>query len=283
MSQVNWDEVLFRCSCLGKIMSDGKGATLTEKQYDKMLELQAKEKRTDKQEEELISLIAKKNAPPTLGDTCISYLKEMYVYHKYGKEPVGGAERSKYTMKGKLVEEESIMMLNRIDSQTYSKNDERYTNEHLTGEPDIIVLDAGQAVKIIDIKSSYDFATLLANIGSSLNPLYKYQVQGYMALTGAFVAEVCYCLVNMPQEIINSEKKKIFYALNAATEDSPEYRRQVEKIENSMTFDEVPIKERIVRFQVDRDDALIEKIYKRIGQCREWLKEFDQFHSNMYI
>jgi len=229
----------------------------------------------------LDSLIAKRDAPPSLGDSCISYLKEMYVYHKYGKEAIGGAERSKYTMKGKLVEDESIMMLSRIDSRTYKKNEFRFTNNYLTGEPDIIVKDDERNVAIIDIKSSYDFATLLANIGSSLNPLYKYQVQGYMALTGAEYAEVCYCLVNMPEEMINSEKKRLFYALNAATEDSPEYKKQVARLENNMVFDEIPIKERVVRFPVHYDEALIQKVYKRIDQCRDWLKEFDAIHSSM--
>jgi hypothetical protein len=173
------------------------------------------------------------------------------------------------------------MMLSRIDSQTYKKNDLRFTNLYLTGEPDIIVTDNGQSVAIIDIKSSYDFATLLSNIGSPLNPLYRYQVQGYMALTGTEYAEVCYCLVNMPQEMINSEKKRLFYALNAATEDNPEYVRQVSKLENNMTFDEVPIKERVVRFPVPYDEALIQRVYKRIDQCREWLKEFDVEHTNL--
>ena len=281
MKQVNWDEVLFRCSCIGKIMADGKGSVLTEKQAERIVELQNKESRTPKQEEELITLTVKRDAPPTLGDTCISYLKEVYIWEKYGKEPVGGSERSKYTMKGKLVEEESIMMLSRIDSQTYTKNDKRYKSSFLTGEPDIVVTSNDTITKIIDIKSSYDFATLLSNIGSPLNSLYKYQVNGYMALTGALEAEVCYCLVNMPQEMINSEKKRIFYALNAATEENPEYKRQIDKLENNMTFDEIPISERVVRFPVQYDYTLMEKVYKRIEQCRAWLKEFDAFHENL--
>jgi hypothetical protein len=282
MKHVDWNKVLFRCSCLGKIMAEGKGSVLTEKQHEAMLELMAKESRTPKQQETLDSLIAKKNAPPSLGDTCISYLKEIYIFEKYGKEPVGGSERNKYTMKGLIVEDESIMLLSRLDSQLYAKNERRHTNEYLTGHPDISILDNdGNITKIIDIKSSFDFATLLSNIGSPLNPLYKYQVQGYMALTGASIAEVCYVLVNMPMEMINSEKKRIFYAVNAATEDSPEYKCQVERLENSMTFDEVPINERVIRFQVDRDEAMIEKIYKRVSQCREWLEQFDAMYSHL--
>ena len=278
----NWNDVLIRCSCIGKIMTEGKGSILTDKQAEKLLELQKKESLTEKQQIELDSLLSKRDAPPTLSDTCTSYLKEVYIFHKYGKEPIGGAERSKYTMKGKMVEDESIMMLSRIDSIRYEKNDIRYKDSHFTGEPDIIVRnDQEMPEKIIDIKSSYDFATLLSNTGSPLNPLYRYQVQGYMALTGAKSAEVAYCLVNMPMEMINSEKKRLFYALNAATEQSPEYLREIQRLENNMTFDEIPIKERVLRFPVQRDEELIDKIRKRVEQCRLWLQEFDRYHENL--
>lgn len=282
MSKIDWSKVLFRCSCIGKIMTEGKGAVLTEKQAQKIEELSNKDKLTAKQEEELAMLIAKRDAPPKLSDTCVSYLKEVYVYQKYGKEPVGGSERSKYTLKGRAVEHESIMMLSRIDNIDYTKNQDRFTNEFLTGEPDIIVHEDGVASKIIDIKSSYDFATLLSNYGSPLNSLYYDQVQGYMALTGATEAEVCYCLVNMPQEIIEGEKRRIFYIMNPATEESPEYKKEIERIEFNMTFDEIPINERLLRFKVSRDEAFIDRVYARINDCRKWLSEFEQIHENLY-
>jgi len=281
MSKVDWSKVLFRCSCIGKIMTEGKGSVFTEKQQQELERLQGLPKRTDKQEATILELIAKRDAPPKLSDTCISYLKEVYVFNKYKKEPVGGAERSKYTLKGKAVEDESIMMLSRIDSQTYTKNSERLTNSYLTGEPDIIVSDNGVASKIIDIKSSYDFATLLSNYGSSLNPLYRDQVHGYMALTGATEAEVCYCLVNMPQEFIESEKKRIFYAINPVTEEDPFYKKSIERIEWNMTFDEIPINERVLRFGIQRDEEYIQKIYRRIEECRSWLQEFDEIYVNL--
>ena len=282
MSKVDWSKALFRCSCIGKIMTEGKGSVVTEKQMQELERLQGLPKRTEKQEATIAEIISKMNAPAKLSDTCISYLKEVYVFHKYGKEPVGGAERSIYTKKGKLVEEESIMMLSRIDTQIYEKNDKRFTNEYLTGEPDIIVSNDEIPSKIIDIKSSYDFATLLSNYGFSLNPLYQAQVQGYMALTGATEAEVAYCLVSMPQEIINGERRRIFYAMNPLTEEDPLYKKAIERMENNYTFDEVPITERVLRFPVPRNEEFIQKVYKRIQECRTWLSEFEDTHTHLY-
>ena len=48
-----------------------------------------------------------------------------------------------------------------------------------------------------------------------------------------------------------------------------------------MTFDEIPEKERIIGFKVDRDDKVIEEIYKKVDQCREWLVEFEKNHMNI--
>jgi hypothetical protein len=273
---IDWTKILIRCSCIGKIMANGKGTVFTEKQAELLAELQKKDSRTVKQEETVRELIAKRDALPTLGDTAISYLKEVYVWEKYGKESVGGAERSKYVIKGKAVEEESIIMLSRIDEIPYEKNEERFKNEYLTGEPDIIVREAEVPKKIIDIKSSYDFASLLSNDDSPLNPLYYAQVQGYMALTGAAEAEVAYALVNTPPEIIEGEKRRIFYAMNPVTEESPDYKKAVNRMENNFTFDEVPIRERLLRFPVPRDENYIQKVYERIEMCREWLRKYDE-------
>ena len=273
----DWSKVLVRCSCIGKIMTNGKGTVLTDKQSELLTELQKKDKRTAKQDEVLAELIRKRDAPPSLGDTCVSYLKELYVFHRYGKEPVGGSNRSFYTIKGKTVEDESIMLLSRADDAQYTKNEEGKTNDFLTGECDIKADD----YNLKDIKSSWDFATLLANFGSTLNTDYWWQGQGYMDLWGAKHYQVCYTLVNMPQEMIEREKMRIFNTMNPISEDSPEYKAAIEKIEFNMTFDEIPIRERILRFSFDRDDAAIEAIHKRVIECRKWLENFEKQHLGL--
>ena len=278
----NWNDALIRCSCIGKIMAEGRGTVLTDKQSEELERLSSLPEPTEKQKETIAKLIAKRDAPPELSDTTKTYLKEVYMFHKYGKETIGGSERSKYTIKGRSVEDESISMLSRVDNMDYSKNEHRFTNEYLTGEPDIIVNgESGLPYKIIDIKSSWDGASLLSNIGKPLNSLYYWQVHGYMALTNSKEAEVCYCLVNMPEEIINGEKNRIFRTMNPATEENADYKRVINKLVNNMTFDEIPITERVVRFKVERDEAIIEKIYNRVDQCRKWLVEFEQIHLGL--
>lgn len=262
-------------------MTPGKGTVLTEKQAEELDRL-AGLPRTEKQESTYQRLLEKKNAPPELSDTAKSYLREVYLFNKYGKETAGGSERSKYTIKGTSVEGDSIKLLMRLDGQKYLKNEDFFTNDFIMGTPDIVVRDeAGNAAKIIDIKSSWDGASLLANLGQPLNSNYFYQVQGYMALTGATEAEIAYCLVSMPDEIINSEKKRIYYLMNPATEDNPEYKRTIERLENNMTFSDIPEEERIIKFKVPRDEQIIQNIYEKVQQCRLWLAEFEKMHTTI--
>jgi hypothetical protein len=262
-------------------MTPSKGSVITDKQLEELDRLSELPKRTEKQEDTYQKLLAKKNAPPELSDTAKSYLREVYIYEKYGKDTIGGSERSKYTIKGNSVEGNSIKLLNRLDSSLYTKNEDYVFNDFIKGTPDIIVKEDGVAKKIIDIKSSWDLASLLSHVGSSLDTGYYYQVMGYMALTGATEAEVAYCLVSMPDEIINSEKKRIFYLLNPATEENAEYKKAIQKLEDNMTFDEIPESERVVRFPVQRDEAVINSIYERVRSCRQWLAEFDELHSRL--
>lgn len=278
---MNWDNILIRCSCLGKIMAPGKGTVITEKQLEELDRLSGLPKRTEKQELTYQTLLAKKDAPPELSDTAKSHLREIYWLHKYGKETIGGSERSKYTIKGNSVEGNSIKLLSRLDGKNYSKNEERFKNEYIIGTPDIIDGPVTSPNKIIDVKSSWDGASLLSRIGVSLDTDYYWQLQGYMALMGAPEGEIAYCLVSMPDEIINSEKKRIFYLMNPPTEENTEYRAAINRLENNMIFDEIPETERVVRVPVTHDPKITESIYEKVRMCREWLAKFEEIHTGL--
>jgi hypothetical protein len=147
-------------------MTPTKGSVITEKQLEELDRLSDLPKRTEKQEITYQTLLAKKNAPPELSDTAKSYLKELYVFHKYGKETVGESERSKYTMKGVSVEDNSIKLLSRLDNAYYSKNEDFFKNDFICGTPDIIVKSENVFTKIIDIKSSGTPQAYSATLGN---------------------------------------------------------------------------------------------------------------------
>jgi hypothetical protein len=197
-----------------------------------------------------------------MGETCKKYLRQLALELKYGRKK---EFTNKYIQKGLEVEESAITLYSRLYKKYYKKNDQRLTNEYLTGEPDIIRPEYG-----VDVKASWDLFTL-PFADDKINPDYYWQGQAYMALTGLNHWIIAYCLVDTPLMLIEDEKRKLMYKMGALTNESPDYLEACEKIERAMTFGDIPIKERVVEFHIKRDDAAIENLYKRIAECREYL------------
>ena len=243
---MNWNEILIRCSSIGYLMTEPK------------------EK-------------AAKDAGE-LSKTAKTHLKSVYIQEKYGRQK---DVVTKQMQKGIEVEEDSITLLSRVQKKMLYKNEERLSNEWITGLPDIFEGESiRNATSITDIKSSYDLFTFMANVGEPLDSNYYYQLQGYMALSGATKAYIAYCLVNTPDHIINGEKYRLLKSMDVISEDSPEYIKEALKIEKNMTFDDIPKEERVLIFPVERDEITINKVYQKVIKAREYLSEFEQSHIN---
>ena len=149
-----------------------------------------------------------------LSKTAQKHLLDVYIAEKYGRKK---DIQTKQMKKGIEVEQDSIDLLSMYLKMPFSKNDQRFTNDYITGFPDIIDND-----RIIDIKSSYDLWTFIGNIPDKLDSLYHWQMQSYMWLTGAKNAIIAYCLVNTPESIIEQEKYYLLKKMDVATEENPE-------------------------------------------------------------
>lgn len=281
-----WENFKVRCSAINKIMSTSRSnATLTEKQRERLLELYSKMSPTANQIKELGELQEKeKNGTRViLSDTCIEYLMEAYAYEVYKKQSITKELDIQYTQKGKLVEEESIMLLSLLDSTLYVKNDERIENDYLSGEPDIHDGDTIlSAKKIIDVKSVWDYPGFLRKIHQKPDSGYDYQLKGYMDLTGAQEAEIAYCLVNTPEVMVNDFKRKLMYKMNVATDENPEYLLQCAKLEHSMYFDDIEVHKRVFKVPVQPfTDEQRQAVYDRVKVCREWLENFHEEYQKL--
>lgn len=207
-----------------------------------------------------------------LSKTAQKHLIEVYVAEKYGRRK---DIQTKQMKKGIQVEDESIKLLSKFMGKDFSKNEERFSNEYITGLPDIITDDC-----IIDIKSSYDIWTFLGNMPDKLDSLYYWQMMCYMWLTGKPQAKIAYCLSNTPFGMIEQEKKSLFYKMDVVSEESPEFIKESLKLEFNMTFDDMPIKERVLIFNVDRSEDDILKIQNKVEKAREYLEEMEINHMN---
>jgi hypothetical protein len=237
---MNWNETLIRASSVGYLMTEP--VTKADKEAG------------------------------VLSKTAQKHLIEVYIAEKYGRKR---DIQTKQMKKGIEAEQDSIDLLSMYLKLPFSKNEERFKNDFITGLPDIINGDT-----IIDIKSSYDLWTFLGNIPDKLDNLYYWQMQSYMWLTGTRKATIAYCLVNTPESIIQQEKYYLLKKMDVISEESPEFIKEAMKVEFNMTFDDISINERILTFNVNRSEDDILRIENKVIKARTFLQELEQTHLN---
>lgn len=213
-----------------------------------------------------------------LSKTAQKHLIDVYIAEKYGRIR---DIQTKQIAKGIEAEQASIELLSLYLKKPFNKNEERISNEYVSGLPDLY---NGNDIKntdlIIDIKSSYDLWTFMANVPDKLDSIYYWQLMGYMWLTGATNSYVAYCLVNTPDNIIQKEKYWMLQKMNVVSEESPEFIRESAKIEFNMTFDDISIAERVLLFPVKRNEDDILRIQNKVEKAREFLIELENTHLN---
>ena len=136
-----------------------------------------------------------------LSETAKSYIKMKAKEDYFG---FSSSITTKPMMKGKDWEEESIALVNQVRGSFYVKNNERFENEYLTGEPDII-LDHS----IIDIKTSWSMETWPATPAEGINKEYEWQLMAYCWLLNKSQAELIYCMIDTDDTLL-SEWDNIF-------------------------------------------------------------------------
>jgi len=289
---LNFDNYLFRCSSLGKLMV-GVKPNLTEKQTEEMRRLTDKlneGKITENQTILLGQLFEKKNAKNDLSETTKNYLKEIHLENLFRRS---NELRNKYCDKGIQVEEKSFTLFSQVSGKPFYKNKKRYNNDFITGEPD----NVNSVVR--DIKSSWDFSTFPFYADSIPNSMYEWQLLGYLDLTGLHGAELVYCLVDTPFKIIDDEIRRLDWKENILTVDGEvkigsqqlvvelvsskiytskgleEYCQQspIINIEWFENFREVPEILRVKIFSIYADAEKIKTLYAQIKKCREYMND----------
>lgn len=231
------DNILFRCSSLGHLMVEPKAKS------------------------------------ETLSETTKTHLIDKFVSYKYGRQT---DISNKYIAKGLEVEEDSLTLYTRfkkIYDKPSRKNEQWLKNEFICGTPDLFYGESiDKAYHVVDLKSSWDIFTFFRTKSKKLNPMYYWQLQGYMALTGAKQATLAYCLIDTPDAMINDEKRKLLWKMGVTTEENADYQEACIEIEKLCLYSDIPLEERVLETIIERDDEKIKQLYTRIEQCREYLK-----------
>lgn len=157
---------------------------------------------------------------------------------------------SKQMEKGILVEDQSIELYNSVFFTNYAKNTERRANDWVTGECDIFT-----GSKVIDIKSPWSLDTFPALSASGTDRDYEWQLRTYMWLWDCNEAEIAYCLVSTPPELVGYESEDLHY---------------VEEINPVLRVTRVPYTrdkalEGRIKFKVDAANAYLNQLVKQIA------------------
>ena len=283
---ISWDTWKCRCSAIWKIMADSKeNPPITEIQLEELKKLEEKEKLTDAQKLKLASLIQKRENSKNivLSATAIAYLTEAYAWETAKKKSVSREMDITAFRKGKLCEQESIEMLSFVDNTVYQKNTERVENDFLSGEPDVFTgISILEAVRVIDMKNTFDYPLFLAKITTSIDKANKIQVQGYGDITGAKELQVAYALCNMPEIMRNDYKRKLFYQGEYISDESPDFLAKWNELERSMVFDEISPLKRVYKVPIEPFSEIERQaVYDKVKAGRDWLCNFHEQYQKL--
>ena len=178
-----------------------------------------------------------------LSKTCKSEIESLVKQKLYGYNTYIS---SKYLTKGIQLEDKSIELYNEVFFTNHVKNETRLSNDWITGECDINADDL-----IIDIKTSWSAETFPATEEEVNNKDYEWQLRGYMMLYDKHFAELAYCLVETPEELLQYETNLTPHLVEGIDAD---LRVTVKKFE--------------------RDLEIENQIVERIESCNEYAKEY---------
>lgn len=156
------------------------------------------------------------------------------------------AELDYYTLeKGIRCENESIELYNEVHDTFYIKNVERVTVDLLTGECDL--LDTKESL-VIDIKTAYSKKTYPLRL--KMSKLYEWQLRAYMHLYDVNQAELAYCLVDTPEDLISQKDPEHWHIMS-----------------------DVPLKYRVSTLRIERDLEKEQQLLNRLALCSQYVEE----------
>lgn len=305
---VNFNNYIFRSSFVGNIVSVPK--PLTKNQMETMLVYREKEKLTEKQHKDLVSLEYKNNESKEykLTEGAKKLLNKIVFYEKHGRINLLEMDTLE---KGNRVEKQARDLMTKVLGIPLVKDDERRTNEWVTGKRDINSSDV-----IFDIKAKFDFDSFNSSLLDSSNEVYLRQLDCYMELWELKDAILCHVLIDTPSDIIVRELNRLqwknvvldighssFIDGSITSDDSIElivseinnhiYTReglqnfcdefQAIKIEWFKDFKEIPEKERVHMVSHSFDKERIEQRNECIKLARDYMKTVQPINNIITI
>lgn len=280
MKYSDWSDFLVSASALSQIMARPKGCTdLTASQKERYSILQAKEELNESEKKTFDILTAKKERfnNPELSVAAKRYLITRYSWEKYNRGTLSVNEKSSCIVKGNDLEADAIKMLSKRDRTKYIRGVDFVSNDFIFGKCDIYSPDRG---KVVDIKVSWGIHSYLPNHIAELSTKYWMQMQAYLELYNLEKGEVCWVLLNTPLFLLDREKTRFTEKYMTGEIDAEKFEEAMERLDLNYDYSQIPNTRKIITFVVSRERGFMEKVYRKVEKCREWMAEFDKIHSD---
>lgn len=208
------------------------------------------------------------------GETCISKIRELAYWNKYG---IRKHFSNKYTDKGIQNEPKSLEIAARVLGwYEFDKNavKRRLTDEFITGE-----IDHESEVRIADVKSSFDHATFPDHSKVIKGvPDYEWQMRGYMRLYNRDEISLVYVLTPIPEQMIQDEvRRQVWQAMGDpkySNTSMDEIERIVEEdLRNEVDFEKIAEEKRVREFVIKRDAQKEHQLITRVKYCQQLYRE----------
>jgi len=278
-----------RCSSLGHILTNADKVTATQiatiAKHEKRRDDPKQKDLTPTMKTELITLIAKRDAPDALSSGIKTHLDNIFRVEYWGRRRL---LFNKFLDKGNICEADSLSLASDMDGFFYTKNEDYFENKWIKGTPD------NKQEKIKDTKTAFDMESF---DNADLSTLYRWQIKGYIWLLlnelKNYKGELIYCLVNNPYHQLVNEKNSLYYKMGTPEDNDPLFVEGKQQLERNMIFDieawnenypnydfdsteldfDIPKHLRIKRWDVVLNSREIHFIKNRITLCREYLME----------
>lgn len=207
-----------------------------------------------------------------LTDGAKTYLSDLFIgeIYKTREEAYGKALE-----KGIFCEEDGISMIQNtlLRGQLVVKNKEERHNDYVKGSCDV-----DKNGVIYDVKNAY---TLFSFGKADLTHDYEWQLMVYCWLWGRNKAVLYYCLNNLPEHMLEDEKRKLLYTNKwlYLSEESPNYIEACNELESAHNYDHMPIEERFKFWEIEATEERFEMIKKAVIEARKYLQKLWEEHQ----
>lgn len=210
-----------------------------------------------------------------------SYLYELYCHHKYGIRPklLGGKQVDRL-VRGNLSEKDSVRLASIVTGEDYYRVKKKVSSEYLTGSVDLLDTDSYEtATKIIEIKTISKLELLPKRIDVGAEKSNIIQLQAYLALTGKKYGELIYCLPKYSDGVIAEQKNLLLFKMCKDGVESDKFLTKWSIVESKLKFEDIPPKDRVVKFSYERDEKIIEEIHESVIWARKYLNKLQEKHG----